>query len=403
MKKVLMILMLCIPFGLYAQELQDINSLENDLLNSDYADNSEFFERENESEPGFVRKEKKFLNSNWMLANEKLFRDNEFDLDEGMVTFTSDKKTVFFSVNRKIKKGKDENKQGVKTKKSVHLQLFKASVNEDGTWQNLEMLPVNGNRFSTGQPALNNDDSVLYFVSDRPEALGRTDIFKVDLNEDGTYGELENLGPTINSIEREIFPEIDSQNVLYFSSDVHSENGELNVYASKIFEDKMSKPIQLDVAKGAGVDAYADAYNEISPEEADQIENVMNIGLNPSPQNQATLNEPITENNSQNESNSIMEVLETEVVPENKESLKYDFEGNKKVFTVQIGAFKGKAQEEKFTRVSNLFDHAYQDGFQRYYSGIFNSHEEALDHLKTLIKEGYEDAYIVRLKGEERF
>lgn len=389
-----MIVMLCMPFGMYAQEIQVLNNPENDIVNYAFADNSDFFARESNSESVFHKKKEKKGIINWTLANAKLFDDNEFDLNEGMVTFTRDRKTVFFSVNRKIKKVKSENDQGVKTKKSVHLQLFKARVNEDGTWQNLEMLPINGNRFSTGQPALNNDDTVLYFVSDRPESLGRTDIFRVDLNNDGTYGQPVNLGPSINSAEREIFPEIDSQNVLYFSSDIDSENGELNVYASKILENKMSKPVRLDVAKDAGVDAYSSAYMAITPEEADQIEHVMNMGINPVPQNQTTLSQDKTTGKTK---------YESEAVTDNKEIVSYDFDGNRKIFTIQIGAFQGKAKKEKFDQVDNLFDHIYPDGYHRYYSGIFNSHEEALEHLKSLINEGYEDAYIVRLKGEERF
>ncbi|MCA0933303.1 hypothetical protein LCM02_12645 [Lutimonas saemankumensis] len=394
MKNALMIIMLCIPFGMYAQEKQVVNNLENDILNFAYADNDDFFSRESDLKIRNLNKEGRNVNINWRVANAKLFDENEFDLNEGMVTFTRDRKTVFFSVNRKIKKVKSENDQSVKTKKSVHLQLFKASVNEDGTWQNLEMLPINGNRFSTGQPALNNDDTVLYFVSDRPESLGRTDIFRVDLNDDGTYGEPVNLGPAVNSVEREIFPEIDSQNVLYFSSDIDSENGELNVYASKILDNEMSRPVRLDVAKDAGVDAYASAFMAITPEEADQIENVMNMGVNPVPQNQTILAEDNTTDNT---------IYESEAVTDNKEFVPYDFGGNRKIFTVQIGAFQGKARKEKFHQVYNLFDHIYPDGYQRYYSGIFNSHEEALEHLKSLINEGYEDAYIVRLKGEERF
>ena len=49
------------------------------------------------------------------------------------------------------------------------------------------MLPFNSEDYSTGHPMLNRVDSKLYFVSDRPESLGKTDIFVVDVYEDGTY------------------------------------------------------------------------------------------------------------------------------------------------------------------------------------------------------------------------
>jgi len=62
----------------------------------------------------------------------------------------------------------------VKIKKSVQLQLFKADVGENGEWVNLEMMNFNGKNHSTGYPALSDDESVLYFVSDGPLSTGRT-------------------------------------------------------------------------------------------------------------------------------------------------------------------------------------------------------------------------------------
>ena len=57
-------------------------------------------------------------------------------------------------------------------------------------------------------------------LADGPASTGKTDIFVVDLNADGTYGKAENMGSTINSLEREVLPLVDDSNVLYFASDV---------------------------------------------------------------------------------------------------------------------------------------------------------------------------------------
>ncbi|MEC8884663.1 MAG: flagellar motor protein MotB, partial [Bacteroidota bacterium] len=73
------------------------------------------------------------------------------------------------------------------------LKLYKAQRNGDG-FNNVEELPFNDNGFSTAHPALSVDGKTLYFASDRPGTYGESDLWKVALNEDGTFGEVENLG-----------------------------------------------------------------------------------------------------------------------------------------------------------------------------------------------------------------
>ena len=179
------------------------------------------------------------------LIKNDLLAEGSANIYEGMYTFTKDKKIVYFSVNRKIK-GKGETSGNTEDlKNAVNLNLFKATVNEQGDWVNLEMLPFNSSQFSTGQPTLNQDDTKLYFVSDNPRSLGRTDIFSVDLYKDGTYGIPVNLGPKVNSSEREIFPFIDAENVLYFSTDVSNPKKELDIFATKIFNNSIATPYKL--------------------------------------------------------------------------------------------------------------------------------------------------------------
>ena len=168
-------------------------------------------------------------------------------------------KTVYFSANNYVKKKK---KNKTKTKSTKYLQLFKASVTEEGEWKDLILLPFNGDYFSSGHPVLNKDDSKLYFVSDRPESIGRTDIFVVDVYDDGTYSEPRNLGAEINTKEREMFPFIGTDNVLYFSSDGYPGHGELDVYASKIFDSTVSVPINLEEPVNSKFDDFAYIIND---------------------------------------------------------------------------------------------------------------------------------------------
>ncbi|MGB5362979.1 MAG: OmpA family protein, partial [Aureibaculum sp.] len=92
---------------------------------------------------------------------------------------------------------------------------------------------------------------------DRPESIGKTDIYVVDINADGTYGEPKNMGPRINTDEREMFPFISDDNILYFSSQGHAGFGNLDVFASKIFDNTVSIPLNLEQPINSAKDDFA--------------------------------------------------------------------------------------------------------------------------------------------------
>ena len=81
----------------------------------------------------------------------------------------------------------------------------------------------------------------------------------------------------------------------------------------------------------------------------------------------------------------------------------YDFSKNNVVYTVQIGAFLENVKTGTYGNSSGLFNHRYDDGYNRFYSGVFDSNEEALAHLEQMKKGGYKDAFVLGLKGNERF
>ncbi|MEN8126082.1 MAG: hypothetical protein ABFR32_13255, partial [Bacteroidota bacterium] len=187
-----------------------------------------------------------------IINKQKMPGDINSKYHEGVVSFTKDMKTVYFSANNYMKK-----KNRTASTGTNNIQIFKATINENGDWSNLKLLPFNSNEFSTGHPALNIDDTKLYFVSDRPESIGKTDIFVVDVSENGTYSEPRNLGPRINTTEREMFPFISDDNILYFSSNGHPGSGELDVFASKIFDTTVSEPISLEAPINSEKDDFS--------------------------------------------------------------------------------------------------------------------------------------------------
>lgn len=146
--------------------------------------------------------------------------------NESTAVFTKDGKTIYFTRNNYIngKKGKNANN-------TVLLKIYRANkINND--WTNIIELPFNSNEFNTAHPALSPDEKKLYFASDRPGTLGQSDIFTVDIYDDGNFSQPQNLGKTINTEGRETFPFISAENELYFASDGHPGLGGLDVFVA---------------------------------------------------------------------------------------------------------------------------------------------------------------------------
>ena len=168
---------------------------------------------------------------------KKVSGDVNTRLHESTSVVTKDGTTMYFTRNNFIdgKKYKDENG-------TIRLKVYQASL-IDGEWTNIIELPFNSDSYSVAHPVLSPDEKVLYFVSDMPGSLGESDIFKVQIVGDGTFGPPVNLGKTINTEARETFPFITKSDVLYFSSDGHPGLGGLDVFATKIAFDEYDQTI----------------------------------------------------------------------------------------------------------------------------------------------------------------
>lgn len=176
---------------------------------------------------------------------------------EASVAFSPDNTTMYFTRNNYGKKLKRD-KKGVN-----HLKIYR-SKKVNGQWTEAQELPFNSDYYSTGHPALSPDGKQLYFVSDMPGTIGKTDIFVVDILEDGNFSDPRNLGPEINTEQREMFPFI-SDKKLYFSSDGHVGLGGLDVFeASYSEEEGFSEVINL----GQPINSKVDDFSYIVDEES---------------------------------------------------------------------------------------------------------------------------------------
>ena len=165
------------------------------------------------------------------LVNPSEFSKNlTSKFNESTPVFTKDGNTVYFTRNNFIKGKKGTNKEDI-----VLLKLYKATK-VNGEWTNIEELSFNSNEYNTAHPALSSDDKTLYFASDMPGTKGQSDIFKISINEDGSFGTPINLGDKINTEGRETFPFVANNNEFYFASDGHLGLGGLDIFSFKINE-----------------------------------------------------------------------------------------------------------------------------------------------------------------------
>ncbi len=116
-----------------------------------------------------------------------------------------------------------------------HLKIYQ-SQKVDGKWTEATELAFNSDSYSTGHPALSKDGKKLYFASDMPGSIGDSDIFVVDVLEDGSFSSPKNLGPEINTEQKEMFPFINEEK-LYFSSNGHPGLGGLDIYEATFDEE----------------------------------------------------------------------------------------------------------------------------------------------------------------------
>jgi hypothetical protein len=72
------------------------------------------------------------------------------------------------------------------------VKIYKTSLEND-KWVNITELPFDSDNYSTAHPILSPDEKTMYFVSDMPGTIGLSDLFKVQINEDGTFGNPVNL------------------------------------------------------------------------------------------------------------------------------------------------------------------------------------------------------------------
>ncbi len=220
--------------GKYQIKQLSINSKGSDFGAAFYLDNLVFASTRNKSltskhihewnEKGFLDLFTIPLGDDDIKNVELLDKKINTKYHESTSVFSKDGKTIYFTRNN-YKEGKyKRDKKGV-----IRLKIYSAKYVDD-KWTDIKELPFNNDSYSIAHPALSADEKRLYFISDRPDSFGESDIYYVEIIGADAYGKPINLGNTINTKNRETFPFISNNGQLYFSSDGHLGLGGLDVF-----------------------------------------------------------------------------------------------------------------------------------------------------------------------------
>jgi len=153
--------------------------------------------------------------------------------NDGPVCFAKDNSTIYFTRNNYSKKA--ISKDG-----TYKLRIFEATMNGSG-FEKVNDLSFNNNDYNCAHPSITADGKTLYFASDMPGGSGGMDIYVCVKGEDGVWGKAENLGDKVNTAGNEVFPFIAANGLLYFSSNGHDGLGGLDVYETKMKDNKAGR------------------------------------------------------------------------------------------------------------------------------------------------------------------
>ncbi|MCW8896786.1 MAG: OmpA family protein [Flavobacteriales bacterium] len=96
---------------------------------------------------------------------------------------------------------------------------------------------VNKNDSWEGSASLSANGKTLYFSSDRKGGMGGRDLYKAELQADGSWGNVQNLGGMINTIYNDDAPFIHPDGrTLYFASEGHTSIGGYDIFSSVLDE-----------------------------------------------------------------------------------------------------------------------------------------------------------------------
>jgi outer membrane protein OmpA-like peptidoglycan-associated protein len=248
----------------YKVTKEGFNSEDNDFSAVNYRDNNIIF-ASTRRRTKWINKEHGWTNNQYLnlfitrknpsggyLPPQLFMKDLQSKFNDGPVCFSKDYNTVYFTRNsssEKLAKAKDG---------TYKLRLLEAKLNANG-FDKVSEFPYNNAEYNCAHPSISADGNTLYFSSDMQGSIGGMDIWMSKKGSDDKWGKPENLGDKVNTAGNELFPFITENNILYFSSNGLEGLGGLDVYETKIKDDKATRVYNMGTPINGKYDDFA--YN----------------------------------------------------------------------------------------------------------------------------------------------
>ena len=249
-----------------ATNMENINSEYADFGGIVYGKDFYFASGRNTSRKTYQWNEEPYLeiykatNVGGTMKNAELLNgDVNTKYHESNAVISADGKRMYFDRNDYFEGDYDKSANGIN-----QINLYYAENIDGKGWSGVVSAPFNNNEYSTGHPALSQDGNTLYFVSDMPGGKGGSDIYMVAINSDGSLGTPKRLGDNINTEGKELFPYLDSNGTLYFSSNGHMGIGGLDVFYAEAQGSGFGPVNNLGKGVNSSADDFAYKYDPTS-------------------------------------------------------------------------------------------------------------------------------------------
>lgn len=299
----------------------------------------------------------------------------------------------------------------VNTENDIYNIYFSERI--DNSWTRMKPVPGKVNsKWRETSASVSADGKYLYFSSDRKGGEGEVDLYRAEWT-GSEWNNIRGLGDLINTQGNEEAPYVvQSDSLLYFSSDGHESIGNMDILSSKLTEEgEWSAPLNI----GAPVNTTEDdiSYIYFPATRSGFLARDLEGGYG---KNDIYMYQPAgffpVARSSTNEASDDLVIVQEETRSDSEIDLSINDEASRvpestdigpiivsersdmRMFTIQIMALTKKPVDLPYFKLPGLKVSKGNDGFYRYYAGEYTSFSEALSDLHRIRNFGFPDAFI---------
>ena len=176
---------------------------------------------------------------------------------EGPIAFEKDYQTVYISRNNNRKRS---GRAKYADDDVDYMKIYVSQLGEKG-WSTPKEMALNLKQSDACHPALSPDGNRLYFSSNRPNGFGGMDLYVCE-KMNGQWSKPMNLGAKVNSDKNDVFPYVNADGKLYFSSDREGGRGGLDIYYCNINKENTTTAILNDTSTPLSIGTPFNSEND---------------------------------------------------------------------------------------------------------------------------------------------